>query len=58
MLTINFFAEDNLAYEASSFMIDTTALAGCSNSKEVNVVLPYKQTAFTAVKALAFLNGF
>ena len=58
MLTVNFFAEDHLAYEATSFMIDTTALAGCASSKEVNVVLPYKQSGFGAVKAVAFINGF
>ena len=39
-------------------MIDTTSLAGCSSSKEVNVIIPYKQPTFAAIKAVAFLNGF
>ena len=58
MLTVNFFAENHQSYEASSFMIDTTPLAGCSANKEVNVVLPYKQNGFGGIKAVAFLNGF
>ena len=58
LMTVNFFAEDHVNYEASSFMVDTTALAGCSASKEVNVILPFKHNQFAAVGAVTFLNGF
>jgi hypothetical protein len=58
MFKLTFFAEDHHNYEASSFMIDTTALAGCSSNKEVNVMLPFKNSQFVANKAVAFLNGF
>jgi len=58
MLKVNFFAENSLSYEANSFMIDTTPLAGCSSSKQVNVIIPYRQANFAAIKAVAFLNGF
>ena len=58
MFKLTFFAEDHIHYEASSFMVDTTALAGCSSNKEINVILPYKNSQFGATKAVAFLNGF
>ena len=33
LISVSFFAEDNQNYEANSFSIDTTALAGCSLNK-------------------------
>lgn len=58
LITFSFFAEDVSNIEANSFNIDTASLAGCSDSNQVNVVLPYKNQGFTPIKAFTFLNGF
>lgn len=58
LISVSFFAEDDPSYEANSFSIDTTALAGCSLNKEVLVLLPYKSGIFSPISALAFLHGF
>lgn len=58
MFKMTVFAEDHHHYEATSFMVDTTSLAGCSSNKEVNVMLPYRNSQFVAGNAIAFLNGF
>ena len=58
MISFSFIAEDQSGIEANFFSIDTTALAGCSTSNIVNVILPFKVQGFAAVKTLTFLHGF
>lgn len=55
---VSFFAENHPSYDANSFAIDTTSLAGCTSSKEVRVILPYSNSNFQGVNAVAFLHGF
>lgn len=58
LFSVSFLAEDHIFYEANSFSVDTTPLAGCSHSKEVKVILPYKQANFNSSNAVVFLHGF
>ncbi len=58
MFGVTFFAEDHPHYDANSFGIDTTALAGCSQTKEVKVIIPFKDESFHGASAVAFIHGF
>jgi hypothetical protein len=57
-ISVSFVAENIAGIEANFFNIDTTSLAGCSTTKQVNLILPFRTQGFTPVKALTFLNGF
>jgi hypothetical protein len=58
MITVSFIAEDMSNFEANSFNIDTASLAGCSQSNQLNAILPFKTQGFAPIKAFTFLNGF
>lgn len=58
ILQVSFVAENHPHFSASTYSVDTAALAGCSSQKEVKVILPFKEAQFAAVNALAYLNGF
>jgi len=55
---ITFVAENSPNLEANYYNIDTSSLGGCSSSKEVKVLLPFRKSGFAPIKALTFLNGF
>jgi len=64
-LSVTFLAEDQTNIEANFFNVgnlnnnlDTSNLAGCSNSKEMRVLLPFKTQNFSPIKVLTFINGF
>lgn len=55
---VSFLAEDHPHFDANSFSIDTPSLAGCTQSKEVKVILPYSNANFQGANSAAFLHGF
>jgi len=55
---ITFIAEDQSNIEANIFNVDTANLAGCGQSRDVRVMLPFRTPNFAPIKALTFINGF
>ena len=60
LIGFSFLAEDRADLETGYYQIDSGSLSGCENGKQIQVLLPFRNTyaPSSSIKHYLFLHGF